>query len=147
MMTLDNPRRDRAALRVEVQLAPAGWEARTTMVQVLVGSEANGLIAGNPPLVVIDGVTSVATRIAERKRLCEQRTSYFGDVLDHWQTFRTPWGVWERHYWARGGGLERSGVDWRCVSPEEIAAKAAEARRLAEAAQKAADDLRALTPA
>lgn len=52
--------------------------------------------------------------------LCEEDTSFRGDVLDSWETYQTSIGVVERHYWARGAGLERSGVTWRIVPVEEI---------------------------
>jgi hypothetical protein len=54
--------------------------------------------------------------------LCEQDTSYNGDVLDSWETYKTPVGVVERHYWSRSASLERTGTDWRIVPIEEIAA-------------------------
>lgn len=60
-------------------------------------------------------------KIGDRADLCEQDTSYRGDVLDHWETFLTPVGIVERHYWARGAGLERAGTDWRLVPATEIA--------------------------
>ena len=75
--------------------------------------------------------------IKRNEVLCEQDTSYKGCVLDSWETYQTPVGVVERHYWARGGGLERSGTDWRLVPVEEITAAQkrfeAASRELAEA--------------
>jgi hypothetical protein len=59
--------------------------------------------------------------IKRDQRLCDADTSYRGDVLDSWETYQTPVGVVERHYWARGAGLERSGVSWRIVPTQEIA--------------------------
>ena len=58
--------------------------------------------------------------IARREILCESDTSYNGCVLDSWETYQSPIGVIERHYWARGAGLERSGKDWRLVPSAEI---------------------------
>lgn len=60
--------------------------------------------------------------IKRTEELCEADTSYFGDVLDSWETYQTPIGVVERHYWCRGAGLEYSGVDWRLIPVEEISA-------------------------
>lgn len=60
--------------------------------------------------------------IKRNEVLCEQDTSYRGDVLDSWETYKTPVGIVERHYWASGGGLEHSGIDWRIVPVAEIEA-------------------------
>lgn len=60
--------------------------------------------------------------IKRSEKLCEANTSYFGDVLDSWETYKTPIGVVERHYWCRGAGLEHDGVDWRLIPVEEISA-------------------------
>lgn len=58
--------------------------------------------------------------ISREETLCEEDTSYCGCVLYSTETYRTPIGVVERTYWARGAGLERSGSDWRIVPVEEI---------------------------
>lgn len=63
----------------------------------------------------------VCPLIKRSEELCEADTSYFGDVTDSWETYQTPIGVVERHYWARGAGLETSGTDWRLIPVEEIA--------------------------
>ncbi len=60
--------------------------------------------------------------IGRREVLCEQNTYYRGELLDSWETYSTPVGVVERHYWARGAGLERNGTDWRIIPVTEIAA-------------------------
>ena len=54
--------------------------------------------------------------------LCEQDTSYNGCVMDSTETYTTPVGVVKRTYWARGAGLERTGVDWCIVPVTEIEA-------------------------
>ena len=75
---------------------------------------------------VFDGERSVYYQgiecpiLGERTVLCERDTSYKGCVLDSWETYATPIGVVERHYWARGAGLERSGTDWRIIPVDEI---------------------------
>jgi len=58
--------------------------------------------------------------ISRKEILCKQDTSYRGCVLDEWCTYRTPIGIVESHYWARGGGLEMHRTDWRIVPVEEI---------------------------
>lgn len=59
--------------------------------------------------------------LIKRKEIrCEQSTSYKGHLLDSWETYQTPIGIVERHYWARGAGLEESGIDWRLIPQSEI---------------------------
>lgn len=100
----------------------------------------NGLTAekiGGKRVVKYNGVE--CPLIKRNEILCEDDTSYKGDVLDSWETYRTPIGVVERHYWARGAGLERSGMSWRIVPVDEIRAAQdrfeAASREMAEARQ------------
>ena len=58
--------------------------------------------------------------IKDRRIRCKEHTSYEGTVTDEWTTWRTPVGIAERNYWARGPGLERKGTDWRLVPQKEI---------------------------
>lgn len=43
------------------------------------------------------------------------------EPFDSWETYQTPIGVVQRHYYARGEGLEWSGVDWVIVPAGQIA--------------------------
>ena len=61
-------------------------------------------------------------RLSRVEETCDAPTSYFGEITDSWETYQTPIGVVERHYWCRGAGLDRSGVDWRLIPVEEISA-------------------------
>lgn len=81
---------------------------------------------GGKRIVKFDGIECAL--IKRREILCEQDTSFRGCVLDSWETYQTPVGIVERHYWARGAGLERSGVTWHLVPSDEI--KAAQERFL-----------------
>lgn len=88
---------------------------------------------GENRVVKFDGVP--CPLIKRKEDLCECDTSYKGDVLDSWETYQTPVGIVERHYWARGAGLERSGTDWRLVPVDEI--KAAQDRFTAASSELA----------
>jgi len=59
-------------------------------------------------------------RIGHREVLCEQPTSYFGCVMDRIDTFKTPLGIVERYFTARGAGLDECSVSWRIVPHKEI---------------------------
>lgn len=59
-------------------------------------------------------------RISRKVRNCEENTVHNGSILDCWETYQSPIGVIERHYWARGAELEESGIDWRLVPQKEI---------------------------
>jgi hypothetical protein len=58
--------------------------------------------------------------INRRRRLCELDTSYRGCVLDDYETYKTPVGVVEYKYLARGAGLEYVKESYRIVPDEEI---------------------------
>lgn len=58
--------------------------------------------------------------IGRQEWRCEEDTSYYGCILDSVETYETPLGIAERRYWARGAGLERSGIEWRLVPKDEI---------------------------
>ena len=111
-------------------------------VKVIVGTLFNGLLEGNPVIIVEDGTSRPAVEISHREVLCEQNTSFRGDLLDSFRVFSTPYGLVQRHYYARGGGLERTGVTFKIVASGEIAEKAIKAQQLAAAAQAAAEELK-----
>jgi hypothetical protein len=95
-----------------------------------------GLTCDEKQLVAYNGQPCPLIKRVER--LCEENTSYNGDVLDSWETYKTPVGVVERHYWARGPGLDNTDVDWRLIPTEDIQAAQ-------ERFNKAALELRAAT--
>lgn len=70
--------------------------------------------------------------ISRKENLCEQDTSYFGCVIDSWETYQTPIGVVQRHYYARGAGLETTGVSWGIIPDEQIRKAQAEFLRLSQ---------------
>jgi hypothetical protein len=53
--------------------------------------------------------------VAETTALCEQHTSYRGELVEHRAVFATPIGRVMRRYAAWGAGLECAGVDWTLV--------------------------------
>lgn len=114
------------------------------MEKIIVGTEKNGVVAGKPPLLMVDGVETPLKEVSHKEILCEQDTSYRGDVLDSWRVYESPYGLIERHYWARGAGLERSGIDFRVIPVSEIEALQKRAQETAQAAQEAAEALVAL---
>ena len=60
--------------------------------------------------------------VGDRESLCEGETSFVGEVMDQWQTWKTPIGVVERRYRARGAALELTSTTWRLVPALEIQA-------------------------
>ena len=82
----------------------------------------NGLAVGETAegRRVVEYMGTPCPLIKRDVELCEERTSYYGCVLNSWETYQTPIGAVEGHYWARGGGLDRTGVDWRLLPVTEI---------------------------
>jgi len=82
----------------------------------------------------------VCPMVGRTERLCEQKTSYNGCVLNSTETYRTPVGIVRRCYSARGAGLDHISLDWTLVSiAEHLDAQARyEAASLEMAAAKSA---------
>jgi len=82
----------------------------------------NGLVVGKTAegQRVVEYMGTPCPLINQNTELCEESTSYYGCILNSRETYQTPIGAVERHYWARGGGLERTGVDWRLLPVDEI---------------------------
>ena len=78
--------------------------------------------------------------IKDRRIRCKEHTSYEGTITDEWTTWRTPVGIVERNYWARGPGLDRKGISWRLVPQKEVEeaqARFVKAKRELAAARRA----------
>lgn len=104
-----------------VKSSLVGWQTKGRDMNIEHIEHINGLTVeriGGKRVVSYNG--QVCPLIKREEELCECDTSYKGDVLDSWESYATPIGVVERHYWARGPGLERSGTDWRIVPVAEI---------------------------
>jgi len=58
--------------------------------------------------------------ISRRENICDREGPYIGSILDSFETYKTPIGVVERHYWTAGAGLEKYGVNWEIVPIKRI---------------------------
>lgn len=112
------------------------------MSKVIIGTLTNGVLSGKPVIITENGKSRCAVEISHVERLCDLDTEFRGEILDSKRVYETPYGLVERHYYARGGGLERTGVRYRIVAAGEIAEKAISAQTLAAAAACAAEELK-----
>ena len=113
--------------------------------KIIIGTEENGVAEGRPVIIIQNGKVSFAEEISHNHKCCEEDTSFKGDTLDDWRVYKTPYGIIERHYWARGGGLDRTGIDYKIITPNEIKEIANRAIVTAMAAQEAAEEFLRVT--